>query len=273
MKKILLYLLLIPLFLCTPSVSAEELLKDNPTPVITNVAPTSFSISWYSREKEEQVITYGKTQTATATAVDDRGPGFIGVTHHVTLVGLEPNTDYFFRINNGQRLFRQKTLTPIPNVLPPLPERFRGKTITEDNTAPEEAIIYMKILGAQLLSARTNQLGEWQIRTVNTRWDDFSKYYRVREIDYVDFYVRAGYEGENAKRVFAYARENPIDINLTTPKIPFYKIKFPGQEVYEATLAAAQEVGPDGSPRPGGVQPASNEGFFSTLWRRVREIF
>jgi hypothetical protein len=272
MHKFLYFLviLLIP-FIFLRSVIAQESPKDDPVPVISNINSTSFTVSWFSRDRVDQAILYGTAEPLTAWAVDDRGLGVERVTHHVTLRNLQPNTEYLFRINNDGKLFKQKTANTITGVLPPLSERFKGKVLTEDQTVPEESNIYMKAAGSQLLSTTSNgTTGDWEIRTVNTRTENLASYFKIRELDYVDFYVRAGYEGDNAKKIYAYARENAIDLHLTAPRIPFFKVKLPGQEQFEADVVEAGQTNPSVDSTE---QSTNEEGLLSVIWKRISEIF
>lgn len=256
-----------------PGISvAQEQPKDNPIPVISNVTPTSFTISWFSRDREDQAILYGTAEPLTAWGLDDRGPGIERVTHHVTLKNLQPNTEYLFRISDNEKVFKQKTPNAISGVLPPLPERFKGKVFTEDKTIPEESNIYMKVNGAQLLSTTSNAQGEWEIKTTNIRDENLGNFFKIRELQYVDFFVRAGYEGENAKKIYAYARENPIDLNLNAPRIPFFKIKLPGEQTFiaEEVGSTSAEPSPEIDPQ---AQNVREEGLLRVIWRRITEIF
>jgi hypothetical protein len=261
---------LISLIFLSPAI-AQEQPKDNPIPVISNINSTSFTVSWFSRDTVDQAILYGTAEPLTAWAVDDRGLGVERVTHHVTLRNLQPNTEYLFRINTDGKLFKQKTANTITGILPPLPERFKGKVLTEDQTVPAESNIYMKVAGSQLLSTTGNvTTGDWEIRTANTRAENLESYFKIRELDYVDFYVRAGYEGDNAKKIYAYARENAIDLTLSAPRIPFYKVKLPGQVQFEAEVVEAGQPTPSVEPT---VQSENEEGLLSVIWKRISEIF
>lgn len=246
--------------------------KDEPIITVSNITASSFTVSWFSREERASVF-YGKSDALITKADDERGND-LRRTHHVTLKNLEPDTEYLFKIgDNGPLKYRQKTAKRITGI-PPLPERFLGKVETEDGTHPSESIVYMKIEGAQLLSAITDPTGNWEIKTTSVKSADLSKYFKLQETNYVDFFARSGIEGEGAKKIFAYGREYPIEIKLQESLIPFFKISLPDQAQFRPTeITPISTTQPSASPgsQPG-IQPAS-ESFFSVIWRRVSEIF
>jgi len=271
MKKFIMILIIIgSIFLGSPtSVNAQELGQYVPKITISNITSISFTVSWYSDGKADQSVLYGTQEPLDKWATDDRGLGVQRASHHVTVSRLTPETEYMFRINNQGQTFKQKTGPKLRGIAP-LPEIFKGHVITEDKTHPEEALIYMKMEGAELLSTYTTSNGSYKFKTVNTRTSDLKNDFRLKETNFVNFFARAGFEGETSKRVFAYARDNDIDLNLQETRIPFYKIKFP-----DGFTGAPEVVTPDSTPVPTDdpAITASDEGFFGVFWKRVKDIF
>ncbi len=273
MKKIFTVITLVIIFTLLPSGSnAQELGKFVPQLTISNVTSVSFTVSWYSDGKADEAVLVGTQEPLNKWAVDDRGIGVERASHHVTVRGLSPDTEYFFRINNLGNTYKVKTAKRLSGIAP-LPEVFQGTVLNEDLSAPEEGIVYMKIEGSQLLSTPTKADGSYKLRTVNIRNADLTADFRLLETNFVTLFARAGYEGEATKRVFAYARKNPIPLSLIEMRIPFFKIKFP-DEIFNP----AQDVETNPTPAPTvdpstGVAPAGDEGFFGIVWKRVRDLF
>ena len=268
-KYIILFLLIFCVFPST--IHAQEIERKAPVVTITNVTSTSFTVTWFSHESADQAVLYGVQEPLDKWAVDDRGLGVQRGSHHVTLTGLAPSTEYFFRINNQGVTYKQTTPANLTEVTP-LPLLFRGNILNEDGVIPEEAIIYMRLDGSGLVSTFSLVDGSYRLRASGTRNRDLTQFYKFSETDFVHFFVRSGFEGETAKTIFAYARGNPLNFNLQIPRIPFYKIQLPGLEIYEASIASVP-VDPASPPLEPVVEPASDEGFFGVVWKRIRDIF
>lgn len=267
--KLIIAVLILFIFLSSipNTTNAQELGQFEPPITISNVTSVSFTVSWFSDGVADQAILFGTQEPLGSWAVDDRGIGIQRGSHHITLARLSPATEYLFRINDKGKTYKQKT-APRLNGLAPLPEVFKGTVLTEDKTVPAEAIIYMKIEGAEVLSTVTGPDGSFRLRTVGIRTDDLARDFILKETNFVNIFVRAGFEGEGAMRIFAFARANPITLNLQELRIPFYKIQFP-----DGIQNAPEVVSPSPAAANTSVTPASDEGFFGTLWKRVRDIF
>lgn len=257
-------------FLLTPTITHAEEKKSEPQVTVSNIGSESFSISWFTDTKVDGSILYGKTEAGLVdTTFDDRGKDTPRLTHHVTLKNLQPSTDYYFKIADTTRVYRQKTAATIPTtVIPPTPERFRGTIVTEDKLVPAEAIIYFKMSGASLITSVMNSDGTYEVLTTNMRTDALNSYYKVEELKYADFFIRTGFEGEAIRKVFAAVRRDPIDFTLLAPRIPFYKIVFPGfiepaQPASTSTPGTASNAAPTGN----------TQGFFGTVWETIKSLF
>lgn len=269
MKKIIL-LLFLYLALLPSTVNAQETTKFVPKIVISNITSASFTVSWFGDGKADQAIIYGRAEPLSIWSLDDRG-GFVErSTHHVTLRNLQPDTEYLFRINNEGQTYRQKTAKQIISN-PPIPYRFKGNVYTEnDQLAPQEGIVYMRATGANLLSSVIASDGTWGINTQLMRKADLSAYQEIRGTEYVNFFARAGFEGEATAKLYGYAFEHPINLNLSEVRLPFYKIILPGLLENSAPQTVAPEQNPPTNQQP---QTASSDNFFGTLWQRLGDLF
>lgn len=73
---------------------------------ITNIADNKFSVSWITKDSTSGVIEYGKVgEKITTKELDDRDADNKSseyYTHHVTVDGLQPSTEYAFRILSSE---------------------------------------------------------------------------------------------------------------------------------------------------------------------------
>ncbi len=271
MKQIisLLSILLIFCILHPKVISAQQDYKE-PKILISNITANSITISWFTNELIDQAILYGKAEPLTTWAADDRGAGVDRNTHHITLKNLEPNTEYKFRLGGEGKTYRQRTATKLTG-LPPLEERFFGTVISQDKTFPNEALVYMHMSGAEILSTYMEPNGSWQIKTVFTRTESLNAYYRVDSSKTVNLFARAGFEGEDAKKLFMAGRAYPITMDLEEVQIPFFRIKLPGLPDYFPDTVTPTPT-PTPTPVPAGTQAVS-ENIFSVIWARLSAIF
>ncbi|MBC8422466.1 MAG: right-handed parallel beta-helix repeat-containing protein, partial [Chloroflexi bacterium] len=65
---------------------------------VTNVRDTSFTVSWSTDVMATGWVNYGTSPALGQTAYDDRGAGTSNDTHHITLLGLMPETTYYFDV-------------------------------------------------------------------------------------------------------------------------------------------------------------------------------
>jgi hypothetical protein len=68
---------------------------------ITNVSDRLFSVSWTTQEPCMGSMIVNTGAVPVFRAYDDRGLDFSGMTHHITLRGLEPDTIYSFGLLSG----------------------------------------------------------------------------------------------------------------------------------------------------------------------------
>lgn len=140
---------------------------------ITNLTHNSATIFWRTSEKTVSWLRFGKKENQLNKQVfDDRdvenNKNFY-FNHYVNLKNLQPNTKYFFEIvtakglvrkqDNSSFIFTTKAQPPQPTTLKPV----AGKILDKNSQPLENAIVLLKIEGAELLSDRTRGNGEWLI--------------------------------------------------------------------------------------------------------------
>ena len=68
---------------------------------VTNRRDVAFSVVWRTDLPSDGWIEYGPTPELGQLAYDDHGEAAVSTTHHVTLVGLQPQTTIYFKVHSG----------------------------------------------------------------------------------------------------------------------------------------------------------------------------
>jgi len=228
--------------------------------VISNLAPTSLSISYFTKESSYDFIQYGE-DTSVATPVyeartkDGLNPKLY--THYFRIKDLKPNTKYYFKINsNGRLLPAGEYLTfKTPSGIRGRAsiENFSGTVKKENGQDVAEGLVFLSTDDGQLLSTPVNEDGSWTISYVGMRTADMSKYLNISETDQVKFLAYAGLDGFGLFGEYAFRKED-IGVTVYQGTIPFYRINLGQQGV--------------------GVEGAANEDEVDnrTLWVRVADF-
>lgn len=155
---------------------------------ISNVLDTSVTVSYTTIEPVPGIITYGKDKDFGQTAHDDKqqlGDTKAYKNHHITIRNLSPATKYYFAIISGKSTFLKNTvpfevttgptLASAPTQQPPI----SGKVLLLNSIAPQEAIVYLTIPGAQTISRTVKGDGTYIIPLNSIRNLNLSSYIEV----------------------------------------------------------------------------------------------
>lgn len=161
--------------------------SDQPKNVrITNVNDTSFTVSYTTDGQVPGSLNYGKDKALGQSALDDRdqqaGTLSNHSIHNITIQRLSAQTQYFFTITSGQENYLNSdqpfTVTTGPTLTnPSSQEPITGKTILPDGTAPSEALIYVTMDGAQVISTLVKSDGSYILPLNSLRTTDNSAYF------------------------------------------------------------------------------------------------
>lgn len=168
---------------------------------VSNLSDNSFTVSWVTSKDTIGRVNYGENQTMDKFSEDDRGGGIVRKTHHVTLKGLKSNTNYYFKVVSSNTLFDNKgkpyqiKTAPITQDPPLFPEPVIGTVKKPDNTAPEEAIVYLKVGEKGYLSTFIRNNGNFLITLNNARTKDLTSYLVVKPEDSLSFFVQSASGG------------------------------------------------------------------------------
>ncbi len=159
---------------------------------ITNISDTSFSVSFLTDESTSAFIKHGTDPNKLEkTQADDRdqlsGTVKDYKTHHLTVVGLQPNSVYYYVIGTGDgATFDNEgspfTITTARRVSTPAAAKTVYGSVTTESGAPAEgAIVYVAIEGAGELSSLVKTSGSWAVPLSNTRTADKAGYAEITD--------------------------------------------------------------------------------------------
>jgi len=162
-------------------------LSDQPKAVrITNITDTSFTVSYATDGKVPGSLNYGKDKNLGQSALDDRDQQSGNLAnyniHNITVQLLSQQTQYFFTITSGQTTYLNSgqpfEVTTGPTLTnPPTQAPMTGKIILPDGTTPGEALIYVTMDGAQVISTLVKSDGSYILPLNSLRASDNSTYY------------------------------------------------------------------------------------------------
>lgn len=140
---------------------------------ISNVASSSFSVTWMTDIQTTGFIKYGDS-VGNITNTKTEEPSSPGYTHLVNVSGLSPQTNYFFKINSGGNDFDNNGLTwqGQTGVAQDSgqPVLISGNTLLATGGAAKNAIVYVTA-GSKFFSALTSQNGSWIISLPSSIYD------------------------------------------------------------------------------------------------------
>jgi hypothetical protein len=152
-----------------PAASPEETPKNVR---ITNITDRSFTVSWVTDKATTGFVSYGTSQNLGQT--ESRDKQVPTSLHHITITGLAPSTDYFFKIASQGRLFDNKgrpfqTKTAPSPVRTPTADVIFGKVKNQSGLPETETIVYVNFSGASPLSTTTDKDGQWTLNLGEAR--------------------------------------------------------------------------------------------------------
>jgi hypothetical protein len=154
---------------------------------ITNIADNKFSVSWVSDEATTGSVEYGKTgEKLTTKKMDDRDSGSTQgsyTTHHVTIEGLQPSTQYSFRIVVGEKSTRfdnagspySTSTGPVVGATP-TSQNFYGSVQQPSKQPASGALVYVTLPGGATASSLVSESGNYAITLSTMRASDLRSY-------------------------------------------------------------------------------------------------
>ena len=158
-----------------------------PTKVrITNIADNKFSVSWITKSPTQGAVEYGTVgDKLTSRAKDERDSETTGqyTTHHVTVEGLQPSTQYAFRILVGEKPTRfdnsgspYNTATGPVIGATPTSQNFYGEVQLPSKQGADGSIVYLTLPGGATASTLAREAGKYAFTLSTIRSSDLRSY-------------------------------------------------------------------------------------------------
>ena len=184
---------------------------------ITNVSENSFTLSWTTQKPVIGYVVYGETTSLKFRTSDRRDPSEEKsmTTHYVEIVGLKPQTKYYFKIGSGKLYDNQGKPFEI-NTGPalsknPASDIAQGTVLKPDGTSAEGAFVYLKLPHAAPLSSYVTASGSFIVVLNNARTEDLSSYVTYdKEATVEEIFIQAGPGLGTATAVTTTKFDNPI---------------------------------------------------------------
>lgn len=149
---------------------------------VSNLTDTSATVSWITDDQTAGFISYGTSQN-TGTVINETENDEKFSTHSITLTGLSPNSDYFFKINSEGSTFDNNGVPwqfttgsslPISQTAIPV----SGTVISASSDVIKRAIVYITING-YAISTLTSESGTFVLQLGSTRTTDLLSYAQI----------------------------------------------------------------------------------------------
>ena len=153
---------------------------------ITNIADNKFSVTWVTQTPTSGAVEYGTVgDKLAATAKDERDSGAAGqyITHQVSVEGLQPSTQYAFRILVGTKPVRfdnngsPYTTSTGPVIgATPASQNFYGNVQQVSKQAAGGAIVYLTLPGGATASTLVRESGNYAFTLSTMRAADLRSF-------------------------------------------------------------------------------------------------
>ncbi len=164
--------------------SAKASQSSNPEEIqITNVADTSFSVSWTTQDKATGSLSFHAPGGTKQLALDDRDGNAPQqyTTHHITVVDLTPETTYDVTIISngksfgaGNQSYRIKTAQAVGGVSNPPPPLY-GIIKTADDQPAAGTLVYFSTPATQVVSTIAGSDGRFVLPVGSIREQNLAR--------------------------------------------------------------------------------------------------
>lgn len=188
---------------------------------ITNVTDSSFTVSFLTQDKTPGFVKYGtEAGRLKSQSSDDRNQltGTVGQykTHHITVRGLNPNTQYYYTLGTGSGATFDNNGSPFSirtaqrSGTPSAAKTAYGSVKNSTNTPADGAIVYISIEGVGEMSSLVKATGSWAIPLSNARKSDGSGYATIGDDDVMNVLIQADQESLQSRFSISVAESQPV---------------------------------------------------------------
>jgi hypothetical protein len=188
---------------------------------ITNVTDSSFTISFLTQDSTPGFVKYGiEAGRLNSQSSDDRDQltGTVGQykTHHITVRGLNPNTQYFYELGTGSGATFDDSGAPFAiqtaqrSGAPSAAKTAYGSVNTPNSTPADGAIVYLSIEGVGEMSSLVKATGSWAIPLSNARSSDGSGYATIGDEDVMNVLIQGEQPSLQSQFSISVAQSQPV---------------------------------------------------------------
>lgn len=184
--------------------SSEEAPKDVR---ISNITDSSFTVSWTTDKETLGFVKWGKNIN-NLDKVESDTISQKGYTHSSTIRSLNPQTEYYFKINSNSTDYDNqgtawKIRTGSQLTEPPRNLIISGSVLNQNGTPAINALIYFSVGGGSLLSTVTSKSGSYLMPISQTRNKNLDSYITIDESSsLIEISVNAGLDGVSTAQIY-----------------------------------------------------------------------
>ncbi len=223
---------------------------------LTNVKENSFTVTFYTDEATVGFIKYGKEQGKLNSQSSDDRDQLSGTVeeyqlHHVTIRGLESNTEYFYVLGTGSKAefdneglpFSVKTAgepaSGAPNAL-----TIYGSVSNQSGTPAEGSIVYVSAADMGEMSSLIKSSGSWAIPLSQARTQDGSDYANLAVDDNISLLIQGLSLEERLQLQTTVGEAQPVsELTFGTEAINQTEIETVGADEEPEELSESNEIG------------------------------
>lgn len=208
-----------------PRASSEETPKKVK---ITNVADTSFTVSFFTDGKTAGFVKYGvEEKSLKSQASDDRDQLTGNISpynlHHITIRGLQPATTYYYVLGTGsnKEIFDNngspfKITTAKKAGSPPAAKTSYGTVLEASGGPAEGSVVYLTVEGAGEMSSLVKNSGSWAIPLSTARTADGANFAKLVDEQSLTITVQGTSSNNTSTLSTTVGKSQPVaTINLT----------------------------------------------------------
>ena len=185
---------------------------------ITNITESSLTVSWTTDKESSGAVSFGKNEVLGQTALGEiDGQSDL---HSAVISGLDPETNYFIKINSNDAEFDNNgvpwqastgpVLTPTQNSIV-----ISGKVQDPEGNPASGVLVYVAIGGGTPLSTLTSSDGNWVIPISTSRTADLSSLIDIDEENTLaEISVQGGNRGVASAQIFPISAKPAPPITL-----------------------------------------------------------
>lgn len=219
---------------------------------ITNISDTSFIVTYTTTDSVPGTISYGQAESEKKIGLDDRdqdtGTPKGYETHHITIKGLNPETQYEFTIVSSDTIYQKNNQPFSVTTAPTLDEglsdekSLAGKVLLADGSPGSEILVYASTEDGQILSTVTKQDGSYTLPIHTMRTKDLTAYAEFTDETSINLLYRSSLAASEVETLVTQI--NPVPQITLSKNYDFTQAEIPISDNQTASESAQTEKFP-----------------------------